>query len=111
MEEPCKEYLYGRYQRGEDWWNRLHKKAAHKALDIPMDEDLHVNNSRNGWGWRELLVLGGLALAGWMLYQQQTSTPQPGTPPPQAPADSEYEVRFYDAAGNLIDIPNVAEKD
>ena len=64
-----KEYLYGRYQKREDQKADLHLRAAHKALDIPMDDDMHVDNrnsgntTHNGFGLKEIIGIG-LAAAG-----------------------------------------------
>jgi len=103
--------LYGVFQKSEDWRNRLHRKLAHKSLDIADTEDVNVDNSRIGMGWKELAVLGALGLGGFHLYGKQTSPTPPPTPAQQAsPIDSEYEVRFFDAAGNPIDVPNISQR-
>ena len=104
-ELPDKKYLYGRYQKHEDSRNRLGIKTAHKALDIPED-DMNID-VRNGFGWKELLVGGGLAAAvvAVMSYLQKPDTPQKLPPPPPAaasPTDAAYDVRFYDAQGNEV---------
>lgn len=110
---PDKEYLYGRYQRTADWRDRLHRKLAHKSLDIGDDDEMQVTNANQssvGMGWKELAVVAAATLGGIALWQNST-TPQVPTPNPiSQPADSEYEVRFYDADGNLIDIPRIPRK-
>lgn len=108
MEEPCKDYLYGRYQKMEDWKNGLHKKATHKALDIPMEEAVNVDNSRVGLGWKELAVIAATGLGGLWLYDQRTT--EAPAPTQVAPVDSEYDVMFYDADGNKIDVPHISTR-
>ena len=99
-----KESLYGRYLEAEDWRDKLHKKLAHKSLDIPLDDTMNINQTRSGITWKELAVLAATALGGGYLYtagdilQDQVIS---------KPIDSEYEIRFYDSSGNLIDIPKV----
>jgi len=114
-----KGFLYGVYQRGADWRDRLHKKLAHKALDIYDEDEMNVDNSRRvqGLGWRELLVLllaGGGFYWLWLNQTHQTHQPSPMPSAPAAaaaaPVDSEYEVRFYDAEGNPISIPHISQR-
>lgn len=118
---PDKGYLYGVYQAAADWRDNLYRKACHKSLDIAEDDMGDINAPKttsinNGLGWKELLAFGGLALGGYWLLAERT--PEPTVPPvvpaieapPLAPPppyhvpDNEYEVRFYDAHGNLIDV-------
>jgi len=58
-----KQFLYGRYQAGEDRRTKLALKMAHKALDIPDDEmniDARKYERKTGLG---ALGLAGVALA------------------------------------------------
>ena len=112
---PDKEFLYGKYQAKRDWRNRLASKLAHKSLDIDEDEGVNVDNSRIGIGWKELAVLGLMGLGGAWVYSNSNSnsnnTTQPAAPAQQVgPIDSEYEVRFYDADGNPIDVPHISTR-
>ena len=95
----------------EDWTNDLHKKTIHKALDIPMEEDVNVNNSRVGLGWKELAVIAATGLGGTWMYQQQQQQTPPALPTQQAePIDSSYEVLFFDAEGNPIKVPHISTR-
>lgn len=107
--EIDKDFLYGKYQATADWRDKLHRKLAHKSLDIAEDEDVYVNNSKTGLGWKELLVLGLMTLAG--LYFFQKLGPQSPLPSTNiSPSDSEYEVRFFDKDGNPIIVPHISTK-
>lgn len=113
---PDKKYLYGNYQESDDWRQRLHRKLAHKSLDIGMDDDVNVDNSRVGLGWKELAVIAGMLLGGTAIWKfgdkgvSQQPVVVPSVPQQQysPPIDSEYEVRFYDKDGNPIEIPQIS---
>jgi len=66
---PNKERLYGEYLGHERWRSSLHRRACHKALDIPTDEDVNINNSRTGIGLKEILAIGMLGTGGIGLMQ------------------------------------------
>lgn len=108
MPEIPKQELYGEFQRSQRWRDSLARKLSHKALDIGDDDmQLNVDNRRHaGFGWKEMAVVGALALAGFWLFGQGG---QSGTPP-ASPSDSEYDVRFYDAQGKLIDVRPLSER-
>ena len=80
-ELPDKDFLYGKFQAWEDWRNRLHRKLAHKSLDIADGEDVNVDNSRTGLDWKGLAVIaaavGASALGGMYLGNSQTADTQP----------------------------------
>lgn len=101
-----------RHRREDDFA----EKVAHAAFDQPMEDDMEmrVNNTRNGTTWKELAAIGAVfaflgvatmsilvALGIWMwrMSEDQPSAPSSG------PADSAYEVLFFDADGNPIRIP------
>jgi hypothetical protein len=110
---PDKDFLYGKYQAKRDWRNRLASKLAHKSLDIDEDEDVNVDNSRIGIGWKELAVIGLMGLGGAWIYNNtnnNTTPPAATVQPGNGPIDSEYEVRFYDADGNPIDVPHISTR-
>jgi len=108
-----KQLLYGEYLKGVTRQNRLYDKATHKALDVAEDDmgfNQEIDRSNRGISWKELavLALGGLGAYGLWSYNQEDKVPI--VPPAQvAPIDSEYDVRFYDSEGNLIDVPHVSE--
>ena len=114
-ELPNKDQLYGRYQEAENWRHKLHRKVAHKSLDIPEDDDVYVDNSSKGMGWKELAVIAGSVLGGLGIYAYASNQQQPVQQPVQQPApsvtDSEYEVRFYDQYGNMIEVPHISTKE
>ena len=105
---PDKKYLYGRYMAHENWTQRLHRKLAHKSLDIPEDDDVYVDNSQKGMTWKELAVLAALGLggAGAYAYSQKAVVVKPEV----EVADSEYDVLFYDKDGNEISVPHISTK-
>ena len=109
-----KESLYGKFQRTADWQDKLHKKLAHKSLDIGEQDEMQVDNSRTQLGitWKELAVLAATGLGGLYMFNQwnQPATPQQQQPTQSAPVDSEYQVRFYDAEGNPIDVKPLPRK-
>lgn len=97
-----KQTLYGEFERRQKWRENLAKKGAHKALDIPLDDDMNMN-VRNGIGWKELLVIFGFilgtgGLTGWLLSQQQEPPALPEAPPFEIPADSDtlFELHLGD---------------
>ncbi|MCG8586531.1 MAG: hypothetical protein MI757_17615, partial [Pirellulales bacterium] len=101
-----KDVLYRDYNRGKAWQQRLHREAVHKALDIAPEDDVHISQKTSGLGWRELalIILGmvaATAASGWFFSQSAK--------PPAPPTDSEYNVRFYDKDGKLIDVPHIGQ--
>jgi len=102
-----KEKVYGEYLNAQRKRRRLALSAAHKALDIPEDDEVNIIN---GFGWKELLVVAALicgSLLGWAWLQRGLSPPQQRH---TTPVDSEYEVRFYDREGNPIEIPQIKRR-
>lgn len=100
--ETLKDKLYGDYRRGQNWRQRLYKQVCHKAVDIP-DDDVNISTqSATGITWRELLAVGALALGGWWVFLHGAQTPA---------RDSEYQVRFYDKNGELIEVPHISRRD
>ena len=104
-----KDVLYRDYNQGKTWQQRLHREAVHKALDIAPEDDVHISQKTSGLGWRELAIIvagmvSGIAASGWLLSKA------PPLPHSVAPADSEYDVRFYDKDGRLIEVPHIGER-
>jgi hypothetical protein len=83
------EALYGEWIRNQRWRDRLHRRTAHKALNVP-DDDMDIR-VKHGITWKELLALGAL-LAGAALGWQQVQPDTPATDPPAAvDTDTQYE--------------------
>lgn len=107
------------WYRNQEWRDELHRRLTHKALDIPEGEEMNVDNSRHGLGTlgtmgvAAVAGLPGLAAAGILgLSMLGQPAAQPPAPAPQPlpisqPADSEYEVRFYNSKGELIEVPRL----
>lgn len=102
---PDKDYLYGRYQKDEDWRNELDKKLRHKALDIPMsDDDMKVRNTTTttqGTGWKEMAVLIAGLVGGGAVLSNMNNKPVvvPATPAvvqPQTPVERQYLIKHYE---------------
>jgi hypothetical protein len=109
---PDKEYMYGKFQEREDWKDKLHRKLSHKALDIKDADDLNVDNSvhKHGMDWKSLAVIAATVLGGGFLASNVFNNNPVQPPGAVSPTDSEYDVRFYDAEGNLIDIPHISKR-
>lgn len=112
-----KQRLYGDYRDQRLAQDKLHLRAAHKALDIPEDP-MSVNVTKSGIGALGAIGIAaaaglpGLAAVGLALGVFDRLAPQPPAAVPAAvsPVDSDYVVRFYDKDGKLIDVPHVSEK-
>jgi hypothetical protein len=80
------EGTWARWARNIDWRDKLHKKASHKALDIPEDDVIQSSNkeiTNNGLGFKELIALGLLGLGGaYMITNNNNQQPTPPTQPP-----------------------------
>lgn len=102
------------WRRNHQWRDKLNEQMARKALDIP-DDEMNITTNKTGIGTAGALGIAaaagipGLAATGIMGYALSKKDPAPvapGTPPPAvSPADSEYEVIFYNARGEVIDVP------
>ena len=82
-----REYDKRRQQRAD--------RLFHWSLNMPPEDD-GVNNvgNRSGMGWKELAVIA--ALVAGVGYVASLSNTAPG------PQDAEYDVIFYDDAGNKV---------
>jgi hypothetical protein len=105
--------LFQHFLKNAKWKDTLDKKLAYKSLDIAEENDMQISNT-NGMGWKEMAVIAGALLGGAWLYTNQPTdapvAPLPAVVAPIAPVGSDYELRFYDAAGNLIDLPHISER-
>ena len=109
--DSLKDALYRDYNQSRRWQQQLHKQAVHKALDIAPDDDVRITQKTTGLGWRELaIIIAGLVATGWFI--QRSAPPAPTLPSRvESPVDSEYDVRFYDKDGNLIEVPHVRQRE
>lgn len=74
------------HQRALD---RFNLKAAHKALDLTMDDDMTI--TQNGVTGKVVLGVIALLVSGVLGWKALT----PGVPAPPAVAPQEYEVEFW----------------
>ena len=102
-----KDALFGRYQNDEDWRTKLNKRLRHKALDIPMDDDVNVKNTtmNTGFGWKELAVLAAMGLGGGGLYAwSNRDLPAPSAESVKATAEAEFRFWQRKADGTLVPV-------
>ena len=96
---------YGEYITHERRQNDLYHKACSKALDIPEGEMAITQTGIGAKGIAGIVLaslMGPAAVAGvglWVASQMNKPTEH------MPPANSEYDVLFYDGEGKLIDIP------
>lgn len=95
-----------------------HKAEEGDEMGINVAGDTHISITQPAGGGDSMLkkalpvcaaLLAGstLPVAGFFLNQWLN---KPAVPPPvSGPPDSEYEVRFFDKDGNLIDVPRRSE--
>lgn len=99
----------------QEWQNKLHEQAVRKALDIPSD-DMNIVQNKTGIGTAGAIGIAAAAgvpsalAAAALAYSMAGGSPEVPTAPPQAAVtDSEYDVRFYDANGNLIPVEHISQ--
>lgn len=111
------ETFYAEWLANSRWRDRLSRKATHKALDIP-DDDMQITTGLSGKAVAAIAAACGLGPVGAIVAMGLLNSsdspaepaPEPKQPPAEvapAPADTEYDVRFYDADGNLIPVPHI----
>lgn len=107
--------------KNQEWKQRIEEQAVRKALDIPANDLQITNNTQSGIGTAGTVGLvaaaglPGLALAAASIFGGSSTPTPPATPPAQppaavSPADSSYDVLFYDKDGNQIDVPHVSQR-
>ena len=97
--------IYPRWTANAIWRDKLAEKATKKALDIP-DDDVNIN-TRSGMTWKELAVLGVIALgctalAGDALrpvispsgVNNNVTVPQAPAPAPVTPSKQNFGVKI-----------------
>lgn len=109
--------IWPNWANQQEWQNKLHEQAVRKALDIPSD-DMQIVQNKTGIGTAgavgiaaaagipSALTAGALALS-LMGGDGETKAPEP--PPAASVSDTEYDVRFYDANGNLIPVEHISQ--
>lgn len=110
-QEINKNALYGNFQKADDDRRKFARKVAYKAADMAMDDDVNITNTKTGIGTAGAIGIGavagipGLLTALAMYFGGNGHAPAPQQPVQQVkPADSEYDVLFYDKDGNLIPV-------
>jgi len=76
--------MWGMWQKTANWQDKLHRRAAHKALNIPEEDVITSTNiSHNGVGWKELAILalgGAAAFLGWTNFTGDQEEPKQVAP-------------------------------
>jgi hypothetical protein len=109
--EVNKKALYGRYQKSEDDRALFAKKVAYKAADMALDDEVNITSTKTGIGTAGAIGIGAAAglpgiITALALIFGGKDAPAPQAPVQQAgPIDSEYEIRFFNDKGELIDVP------
>lgn len=107
QQEVNKNFLYGRYNKSEDRRAHFLNKVAHKAADLALDDDVNITANRTGIGTAGAVGIAaacgipGLVTALALMFGGKG---EQSPVVPSSPADSEYDVRFYDKDGNLIPV-------
>ena len=115
--------LWPNWATATEWREKLYKKAAHKSLDIP-DDDVQITNTKSGISTAGAVGIASAigvpsvvssAIMGYALLNK-SDPPEPAPPAPIPvvapvnPADSAYDVLFYDKDGNPINVPHISQR-
>lgn len=110
--------IWPNWANQNEWQNKLHEQAVRKALDIPSD-DMQIIQNKSGIGTAGAIgiaaaagvpsALTAAALAYSLMGGTSESPKAPEPPPATSVSDSEYDVRFYDANGNLIPVEHISQ--
>jgi len=114
-----KRAMFPLWYRNQEWRDDLHKKCTHKALDMLNDDEMNFTQTKTGAS--NSTVVGVAAAAGvptallaamlvWNMTRDDASqaAPPAAMPVVSGPIDSEYNVRFYNAKGELIEVPHIS---
>jgi len=113
-EPPGTSQLYEAFAWGEKQRQELHNKALAKGLDVPIGEDVNVSTTTTtGIQIGHMVGLAGIvAVLGLiaMMMRQPAQAPAEPAAQPAPVGDRDYVIRFFDADGNPIKVPNIAER-
>ena len=109
--------MYGMWSKTVDWQDNLHRKAAHKALNIP--EDGVINSStttiHKGMGAIPALVLalaallGGAGLMYGLMGRDVADKTTTETVETVVKETIEKDIIFFDGEGNQVIVPNISK--
>lgn len=106
--------IWPNWANQQEWQNRVHHEAVRKALDLPSD-DMQIVQNKSGIGTAGAIGIAAAAgvpaavAAAAMAYSMAGGNGELPIPPdPTNVSDSEYDVRFYDANGNLIPVEHIS---
>ncbi|ANS03331.1 hypothetical protein [uncultured Mediterranean phage uvDeep-CGR2-KM19-C37] len=102
-----KEQLYGRFLASAKRRDKIHEKAIHKALDLPLDDDVNVTNI-NQRGLGLLGVIGSMGIGAAVMAGGMKVFDWPAPPPKHAVAPSEIEIEVW-SDGETIEVRPVDE--
>lgn len=85
------------------WRDKLSRRAAHKALNIPLDDVIQANRINSGVTWKEIAaggaVLAGLLGAGKYLFDPpQAPSPAPAAAASDTDTDTITDLEFVEPA-------------
>ena len=116
------------WARNAEWREKVNEQMVRKSLDLPSD-DVNITQNKSGITTGGAVALAAAAgvpstlaagiMGASMLFGGNGNTanssaevvtqPQAAVAPVN-PADSEYEVRFYDKDGNPIVVPHISTR-
>jgi len=112
-QEVDTKYLHGRFDKAEDQRARFARRVAHKAVNLPLDDEMYIEANKTGLstgGALGVAAAAGIpsvvaaAILGYVLMNKESpATQQPAATAPLE--DRDYEIRFFDKDGNLINVP------
>jgi hypothetical protein len=86
-------------ERAEE--HEIYTDAARRTFNLPpRKKPMNLTQNTTGMGWKEFVVVMTSFLVAFLTVVACWFMLQPNPPP-----DREYEVRFFDADGNPIEVP------
>ncbi len=119
-QEVDTKYLHGRFDKAEDQRARFVRRVAHKAVNLPLDDEVYIEANKNGIGTAGAMGLAavagipGIVAAAIMGYSLISDGDSPAPAAQPAPLeDREYDVRFWqllpDGTYKQIDVPRITQ--